>query len=113
VDLSASANALVAFRSGEGRFRWLHAVPGEAAELAQRTAEELGETCWVWTKRQILSNGLLGEVDDEVADRLGDVAVVPFAPVFVPDPLVPKEAGMRGRHGSLTAAEMLVPLVVG
>ena len=112
VDVSPATDALVSFRSGEGRFRWLHATPGAAAELAQRTTEELGEHCWVWTKRQVLDQGLFGEVDDEVVDRLGDVAVVPFDPVFVPDPDVPKEARMRGRHGSLTSAEMLVPLAV-
>ena len=113
VDLSAATDALVAYRSGEGRFRWLHAVPGESGELLRRVTEELGESCWVRSRRQIANEGWFGEMGDEVEERLGDVAVVPFAPVFIPDPKVPKEVNMRGRHGSLTSAEMLVPLVVG
>jgi hypothetical protein len=113
VDVSPATDALVAYRSGEGRFRWLHAVPGQTGELLRRTHEELGDSCWVKSRRQIANEGWLGEMDDEAEARLGDVAVVPFAPVFVPDPEVPKEVTMRGRHGSLTAAEMLVPLVVG
>jgi hypothetical protein len=64
------------------------------------------------TKRQVLASELLGDVDDSVVDRLGDVAVIPHADVFVPDPAVPLEHRMRSRHGSLTAAEMLVPLCV-
>ena len=112
VDLSASADALVARRSGEGRFRWFHAHPGDAGALCERVAEEMAETCWVMTKRQVLASELLGDVDDSVVDRLGDVAVIPHADVFVPDPAVPLEHRMRSRHGSLTAAEMLVPLCV-
>ncbi len=112
VDLSSSADALVARRSGEGRFRWLHAHPGEAAELHERARAEMEASCWVMSRREVVSSELLGEVDDEVVDRLGDVALIPHADVFVPDPEVPKEHQMRSRHGSLTSAEMHVPLCV-
>jgi len=110
--LSHTAMALVDHMSGEGRFRWLHAHPGEAGRLAERAHDELDESCWVFSRRQLLSAGIFGEVDDEVADRLGDVALVPFAPLFVPDPAEPHEVQMKGRHGSLTEAEMMVPLAV-
>jgi hypothetical protein len=113
VSPSRSTLALVDKMSGEGRFRWLHAHPGSAAELAERAASELGESCWVRTRREICDAGWLGEVDDDHVSRLGDVAVVPFIDAYVPDPTEPREAGMKGRHGSLTQAEMLVPLVVG
>jgi arylsulfatase A-like enzyme len=113
VSPSVSTLALVERMSGEGRFRWLHAQPGAAAELRVRVAEELSESCWVRSRREVCDGGWLGEVDDRNLDRLGDVAIVPFAKVFVPDPAEPREAGMKGRHGSLTAAEMLVPLIVG
>ena len=111
-DLSSSADALVARRSGEGRFRWLHAHPGEASALLERAQAEMAASCWVMSRRQVVGSELLGEVDDEVVDRLGDVALIPHADVFVPDPAVPKEHRMRSRHGSLTRAEMLVPLCV-
>ena len=113
VSPSAATLALVEKMSGEGRFRWLHAHPGEAAALRSRVADELAETCWVRSRREICDSGWLGEVADEFVDRLGDVAIVPFAEVFVPDPTEPREAGMKGRHGSLTAEEMWVPLIVG
>ena len=113
VSPSASTLALVEKMSGEGRFRWLHAQPGAAAELRHRVAGELSESCWVRSRREVCDEGWLGEVDDRNLERLGDVAVIPFTEVFVPDPTEPREAGMKGRHGSLTAAEMLVPLIVG
>ena len=43
--------------------------------------------------------------------RLGDVALVPFEPVAFLDPADTGESRLISRHGSLTAAEVLVPLV--
>jgi hypothetical protein len=110
--LTPATLAKVDFMSGEGRFRWLHAFPGSARELADQVSEELGDSAWIFTKRQVHDHGLFGELTDDVSDRLGDVAVVPFTDHFVPDPREPLEARMKSRHGSLTDAEMLVPLVV-
>lgn len=44
-------------------------------------------------------------------DRLGDVALIPHAPVAFLDPADAGESTLAARHGSLTADEMLVPLV--
>lgn len=109
----ASTLALVEKMSGEGRFRWLHAYPGQAAELAHRVSQELSDSCWVLSRREVCDSGLLGDIDDDFVERLGDVAIIPFRDVFVPDPAEPREVGMKGRHGSLTPAEMWVPLIVG
>ena len=43
--------------------------------------------------------------------RLGDVAVVARDPVAFVDPAEVSSIELIGRHGSLTAAEMLVPAV--
>lgn len=112
VPLSRSTLMLVESMSGEGRFRWLHSVPGHRSDVFERVSEEAKESCWVLTKRDVLDAGWLGEVDDEISDRLGDVAVIPFTDLYVADPATPKEARMKSRHGSLTEAEMMVPLIV-
>jgi hypothetical protein len=112
VELSPSTMALVDFMSGEGRFRWLHARPEDRSDLLVRARDELGGSCWVRSRREVIAEGWFGDVDDEVVDRLGDVAVVPFIDAYVPDPAEPLEARMHSRHGSLTSAEMVVPLVV-
>ena len=41
----------------------------------------------------------------------GDVALVPFAPTAFLDPADTGELRLKARHGSLTPAEMLVPLL--
>ena len=46
-----------------------------------------------------------------VAARLGDVALVPFTPTAFLDPADTGELRLKARHGSLTPAEMLIPLL--
>jgi arylsulfatase A-like enzyme len=104
--------SMVSFISGEGRFRWLHARIGAADDLVGATAERYGQTAWVAGKEQIIDEGLFGgALPDDLLDRLGDVALVPHAPIAFSDPADTGENRLRGRHGSLTSAELLVPLV--
>jgi predicted AlkP superfamily pyrophosphatase or phosphodiesterase len=115
VPLAPEVAADTAFASGEGRFRWLHAAPGAADRLAAAAAEAHGDIAWVRTRAEVLDEGWLGgHVRAGVVDRLGDVALVAREPISFLDP---GESGwsavLRSRHGSVTAAEMLVPLLAG
>jgi Type I phosphodiesterase / nucleotide pyrophosphatase len=98
--------------SGEGRFRWLHTRAGAAADVAAAANGLHGDVAWVRTREQVVEDGWLGgKPSDEVASRLGDVVLVPFAPTAFLDPADTGELRLRARHGSLTADEMLVPLL--
>jgi predicted AlkP superfamily pyrophosphatase or phosphodiesterase len=104
--------ALTALVSGEGRFRWFHARPGAAEDLFKAAEEAYDDEAWVRTRQQIEEDGWFGgRLEPEVAARLGDVAVVARAPVAFLDPADTGESRLLARHGSLTAAEMLVPLL--
>ena len=48
-----------------------------------------------------------------VASRLGDVALVARDPISFDDPADSGPFQLVCRHGSLTSAEMLVPLIAG
>ena len=52
-----------------------------------------------------------GPLGPAAAARLGDVALIPFEPVAFLDPSDTGESRLVSRHGSLTPAELLVPLV--
>jgi hypothetical protein len=102
----------VTLLSGEGRFRWLHARPGAASALFEAATEHHGDVAWVRTRDQIIEDGWLGGVPSSaVAARLGDVVLVPHAPIAFLDPADTGELRLKARHGSLTPAEMLVPLL--
>ncbi len=102
----------VQFISGEGRFRWLHAHAGAVTDLAAIATERYGDTTWVMERDQLIDAGLFGgPVPDEFLGRLGDVALMPHAPIAFVDPADAGENRLESRHGSLTGDEMLVPLV--
>jgi predicted AlkP superfamily pyrophosphatase or phosphodiesterase len=103
---------LVRVQSGEGRFRWFHARSGARRELLEACAAEFGDLAWVVTREQVLDEGWFGPaVSAPVASRLGDVAVVAREPVTFFDPADSGPFELVCRHGSLTSAEMLVPLL--
>ena len=98
--------------SGEGRFRWLHARPGAAGELFAAAHAAFAHQAWVVTKDEVIDGGWFGPVvSPPVAGRLGDVALVPFADITFHDPADSGPYPLICRHGSLTPAEMLVPLL--
>ena len=98
--------------SGEARFRWLHCEPGDIGRVAEAAQAHHGHEAWIRTRDQILDEGWFGPgMSAGVVDRLGDVAVLPFEPIGYADPADTGPFELVGRHGSLTAAEMLVPCV--
>ena len=114
VQLDADVAAHVSFQSGEGRFRWLHARPGRVEALAEAARARHGDTAWVRTRDQTIDEGWWGPaVTDAARGRLGDVALVAREPVSYHDAADSGPYELIGRHGSLTAAEMYVPLLVG
>jgi hypothetical protein len=98
--------------SGEGRFRWLHARPGAAEELLECARSMHGDLAWVMSRQELVDGGWFGPVvSPPVAARLGDVAILAKAPVSFVDVADSGPYPLVCRHGSLTSAEMLVPLL--
>jgi hypothetical protein len=112
VRLDPSVLAQTELQSGEGRFRWLHARTGRAEALLEAATEHHQDTGWIVTRDQAIDEGWFGpKVTDAARARLGDVALVAHQPVAYHDPDDTGVYVLIGRHGSLTRAEMLVPLV--
>ena len=102
---------MVALQSGEGRFRWLHARPGAEKDLIDAAVDEHGDTAWIVTRQQLLDEAWFGAaVSAPVMSRLGDIALVAREPVSFHDPADTGPFPLVCRHGSLTSAEVNVPL---
>lgn len=98
--------------AGDGRFRYLYARKGAARELVEAARACTGDVAWVWSRGELLDEGILGAgATGSIPGRVGDVVLAARAPVAFIDPAVPNEVHLRSGHGSLTADEMLVPLV--
>ena len=105
--------ACVARQSGEGRFRWLHARRGAERDLVSACIDAHSDVAWVVTRDQMLEEQWFGPVVRPAAlRRLGDVALVARDDVTFDDPADGGHFVLQCRHGSMTPAEVEVPLLV-
>jgi hypothetical protein len=98
--------------AGEGRLRQLYTRPDRAAAVRDRWQERLGERAWVLTRDEAFAAGWFGPRNARVADRFGDVVVAMAGNGAVMSRTLPGEFSLVGMHGSLTTAELAVPLLV-
>ena len=97
--------------SGEARFVWLHANGDRADDLLAAATVAHSDVAWIAPVEQVLDEGWFGaRVSPEARSRLGDVAMVTFDDVALVDPDRPGPM-LQSRHGSLTSAELNVPLL--
>lgn len=97
---------------GEGRLRQLYVRPGSAVDVVARWSARLGPDAWVLTREDAIAAGWFGAVSPDVSDRIGDVLVAMATDAAVMTRTLPRELELVGMHGSLTPAEMAVPLIV-
>jgi hypothetical protein len=109
----ALADGVVAV-AGEPRVRYLYTADGARDDVATAWRGMLGDSAWVLTRDEIIDGGWYGAVPPAHADRIGDVVVVclgrtvALAGGWEP----PKLGQLIAYHGSVTAAEMTVPLLI-
>ncbi|MEU2564977.1 nucleotide pyrophosphatase/phosphodiesterase family protein [Streptomyces longispororuber] len=103
----------VALLGGEGRARHVYAVPGAEADVLAVWREVLGDRFWVAGREEAVAAGWFGpRVDERVHGRIGDVvAAAHDDALIIASRTEPHESAMVGNHGSMTAAEQLVPLL--
>jgi predicted AlkP superfamily pyrophosphatase or phosphodiesterase len=112
VTIADEVLAEVELLSGEGRFRWLHARPGRAEALLEAARAHHGGRAWVRTRAEVIADGWFGpRVSEPAAARFGDVVMAAVDPVAFQDPADTGPYHLQARHGSLTPAEMRVPLL--
>jgi hypothetical protein len=106
--LMAGVSAL----AGEGRLRQLYVDHEPPSRVADRWRARLGELAWVRTRDEAIDEGWFATTDDQLRDRWGHVLVALRGDWAVMTREYPREFTLIGMHGSLTPAEMLVPLIV-
>jgi hypothetical protein len=98
--------------AGEARFRQLYVDHEPARRVADRWHARLGELAWVRTRDEAIDEGWFAAIDDQLRERWGHVLVALRGDWAVMTSALPREYTLIGMHGSLTPAEMLVPLLV-
>lgn len=103
----------VALLGGEARFRHLYCRGGGVDDVLATWTEHLGSRGSVLTREDAVGRGWFGAVQASVLPRLGDVVVAAHDDHGVFSSVdFPYETTLVGLHGSLTADEMLIPVLV-
>jgi hypothetical protein len=103
----------VALLGGEARFRHVYCRGGAVEDVAATWREVLGGRAEVLTRDEALVRGWFGELTSDVRPRIGDVVVAARGDhAVLCRSVFPVEARLVGMHGSLTSAEMLIPILV-
>jgi Type I phosphodiesterase / nucleotide pyrophosphatase len=100
--------------AGEPRVRYLHTLPGARDDVLAAWRAVLGPGAWVVPREEAVAAGWFGPVPEAHLARIGDVVAVcnddyaVYATGHEPDTV----AKLIAMHGSWTAAEMMIPLMV-
>lgn len=107
-------SAGVAAVAGEPRVRYLHTVPGARDDVLAAWRAVLGDDGWVVGREEAVAAGWFGAVAEEHLGRVGDVvAACRERWVVLSSDTEPEIVGrLVAFHGSFTAVEMAVPLLV-
>jgi hypothetical protein len=99
--------------AGEPRARYVHAEPGAADDVLARWRELLGDRFWVVSREEAVASGIFGPVDEALGERIGDVVALArgrWAVTATRREPVPSR--LLAHHGSLTATELAIPLLL-
>ncbi len=108
-DLMAGVTLL----AGEPRMRQVFTETGQAESVAERWANHLQDHAEVVLRDEAIAADWFGTVSDHHRQRIGDVLAVARGNTKLTAPTRDgRISGLRGQHGALTEAEMLVPLAV-
>ena len=99
--------------AGEARFRHLYCRPGAVDEVVSAWREVLADRALVLTREEAVARGWFGTVLPGIELRIGDVVVAcRGSSAVLSSTAFPFEGRLVGMHGSLTAAEMRIPVLV-
>lgn len=114
LDADPRLRAGVTVVAGEPRVRYLHVRPGAQDDVVATWSAVLGAAARVTTRAELVAAGWFGPVPEEHLGRIGDVVVLCNGDhaVLATRSEPPMASRLVAYHGSDTAAEMMIPLLV-
>jgi len=116
IDVAAEPALLAGVRLvvGEPRVRYLHVEPGALADVRDVWQGTLGADVEVLLRDEAIDADLFGFVPDSHRERIGDLVVICRGQraIFATDREPTEVAKLIGLHGSDTAVETAIPLVL-
>jgi hypothetical protein len=100
--------------AGEARARYIYTEAGAESDVLDAWTATLGDRMWIWSRDEAIATGAFGPVvTPDARERIGNIVAAAHASIGIVEREVdPAQARLVGHHGSFTAAEQLVPLLV-
>jgi hypothetical protein len=115
IDLAHDAELAAGVRhvGGEPRSLQLYCEPGSTGDVLATWRERVDTRAWVLSRDEAVTQGLFGAVSEHVLPRIGEVIVAMRDNFAIVDSRTARPAllALLGLHGSLTPAEMAIPLL--
>nr|BFE75320.1 alkaline phosphatase family protein [Actinoplanes digitatis] len=114
LDRDPALSAGIVAVSGEPRVRYLYVADGARDDVIAAWRGVLGPSAWVLAREEAVAEGWFGPVSPAHLDRIGEVVVIcQGRAVVLASGREPAAVGrLVAYHGSVTAAEMTVPLLI-
>ncbi|GLU48069.1 alkaline phosphatase family protein [Nocardiopsis ansamitocini] len=112
VEEPAELSTGVRVLAGEPRMRQIYTRPGAEADVLAAWTEWLADRATVLPRADAVRRGWFGQVDAALLPRIGDVLALAHGSTALIAPTAePAGSALLGQHGSLTTAELYVPLL--
>jgi hypothetical protein len=98
--------------AGDPRARHIYTRAGAARDSANRWQAVLGEDFLVIPRQELIQGELFPNLDPDFYERLGDFMVVARSDSLLSSTSDSRTSSLLGQHGSVSEAEMLIPLRV-
>ena len=99
--------------AGDPRARYLHTESGAEADVLDRWRAVVGDRAWVASREEAVATGVFGPVDKALGTRIGDVVALARGTwAFTASEREAGPSRLVAMHGSLTATELAIPLLL-
>jgi Type I phosphodiesterase / nucleotide pyrophosphatase len=98
--------------AGEPRMRHVYVREGAVDEVAEAWRQRLAGVVEVLTREELIDSGLLGTVEWDIADRIGDLVAISHGTVALASSFDRRVSALIGQHGAMTDDEMRIPAIV-
>ncbi len=112
IDDDPALSAGIVRIAGEPRMRHVYVREGSVSDVVESWRHRLAGKVDIRTREELIDSGLLGEVELDIAERIGDFVAISRGTTSLTSSFDPRVSGLIGQHGALTDDEMRIPAIV-
>jgi hypothetical protein len=98
--------------AGEPRMRHVYVREGAQADVTASWRSRLEGKVDIRTRDELIDSGILGDVDPDIADRVGDIVAISRGTTLLTSSFDLRVSALIGQHGAMTDDEMRIPAII-